>query len=78
MGILGVDVPDDGTPFEKPECLRGEETAAEALEIVGDGGRLLTNALLVGVIGVLEGRSIGIEKFRKETSGEMGWSPFRS
>lgn len=56
-----------------PESLDGALFAAD-LVTVGDGGRLLTNALLMGGIGVLEGRSMGTVKFRKEDGGEIGAS----
>jgi hypothetical protein len=58
MGTLGVKEL-VVTPFERPDGLDG----AVDLFGEGEGGRLL-KLLFVGVIGVLEGRSIGTVKFR--------------
>lgn len=69
MGDFGL----DGTlltPLESVEGLGG------IVGLLGEGGRL-ENALLVGVIGVLEGRSIGTVKFRKEPKGDGDGSPLR-
>jgi hypothetical protein len=38
---------------------------------MGDGGRLVVNALVMGVGGVLEGRSIGMVKLRKDGIGDI-------
>lgn len=58
MGNGGFDV---GLP-DKPDGFKGTEG------FEGDTG-LLWNALKVGVMGVLEGRSMGRTKFRKEANG---------
>lgn len=57
-------------PFERLLGLRGMDV------LVGDPGRLL-NVLVIGVIGVLDGRSIGTAKFRNSAGGDMTESPFR-
>ena len=66
MGSFGLDET-LLTPFESVEGLGG------IVDLFGEGGRL-ENALLVCVMGVLEGRSMGTVKFRKEPKG----SPLRS
>jgi len=63
-GILGVEL-----PFERPDDLDGA-----LFGLLGEGGRL-AKALLVGVIGVLDGRSMG--KVLNEATGERGCSPVR-
>ena len=55
FGVEGLAV----TPFERPDGLDG------SVDLFGEGGRLL-KLLFVGVIGVLEGRSMGTVKFRNE------------
>lgn len=58
------------TPLESPEDLRG------IVNLFGEGG-WLENVLLLGVIGVLEGRSTGAVKFRKESRGDGDGSRLR-
>jgi len=67
MGIFGLDET-LVTPLANVEGLGG------IVDLFGEGGRL-ENALLVGVIGVLEGRSIGTVKFRREPKGDGDGSP---
>jgi len=74
-GALFVEGMTEETPFISPESLEGTLLAAD-LVVVGDGGRLLANALLTGVIGVLEGRSMGTARFLKKAGGEVGCSVF--
>lgn len=61
-------------------AVAGEEESAEglmgALARVGDAGRLL-NTLVIGVSGVLDGRSILIPKFLKFVVGDVGASSIR-
>ena len=56
MGTFGVEEL-AVTPLERPDGLDG------SVDLFGEGGRLL-KLLFVGVIGVLEGRSMGTVKVR--------------
>ena len=56
MGTFGVEEL-AVTPLERPDSLDGK------VDLFGEGGRLL-KLLFVGVIGVLEGRSMGTVKVR--------------
>jgi len=60
-------------PLESPDGLWG----IFGLVVTGEGGRL-EKLLLVGVIGVLDGRSIGTVKLRKDVRGDGDGSPLRS
>lgn len=55
MGTFGVEEP-AVTPLERPDGLDS------SVDLFGEGGRL--KLLFVGVIGVLEGRSMGTVKVR--------------
>ena len=59
------------TPLENPEGLRG------IVNLFGEGGWLENVLLLVATTGVLEGRSTGTVKFRKESKGDGDGSPLR-
>ena len=67
MGVFGLD-----ETLVMP--LASVVTLGGIVDLFGEGGRL-ENALLVSVIGVLEGRSIGTVKFRKEPKGDGDRSP---
>lgn len=82
MGTFGTDESPEETPFDNPEGLSGVLFSRPVLlapltkPTVGDAGRL-AKLLFIGVMGALDGRSIGTIKLRNAATSDVPFTSLR-